>query len=132
MILFLLILFAPFQLAAADTLSNVLIYTDPVQVTSSINAYENIVAGTPIQGTVMITHDSNAAIDASSFRMGDKPLQVTFVQSVPMSQYSNIVVTIYSFRLDGLEKGSHTLPQINVKVGDKVYQAPPLTVQVAS
>jgi hypothetical protein len=110
--------------------SNVLIYTDPVQISSSINAYENLTAGQPIQGSVMVTHQENNAVDADSFKLGDKPLKVELVQSTPMSSYSHLVVTIYSFQFPGMSQGMYTLDPINVKVGGKVYQAPPLTIQV--
>lgn len=111
--------------------SNVLIYTDPVQVSSSINSYENLVAEKPIQGTIMITHQSTVQIDAGSFRMGDKSIQVEFVSSTPMSSFSDLVVTIYQFQLNNIPKGSQTLPPIQVNVGGKTYQAPPLEIQVA-
>jgi hypothetical protein len=125
-----LILFFLFSFCSLFADSNVLIYTDPVQVTSSINAYETIVAGAPIEGSVMITHDTQSAVDTTSFRLGDKPLQVQFVESMSMSSYSSLVVTIYHFQLAALPPGSHTLPPIKVKVGGKEYQAPPMTVQV--
>lgn len=129
---FLLSFCLPLDLFSIDTQSNVLIYTDPVQISSEINQYEQLVAGTPIQGSVMVTHDAKNAIDPNSFRLGNKLLSVEFVQSVPMSDYSNLVVTIYKFRLDGMKKGIHTLPPIKVKVGGKEYQAPPLTLEIGS
>src|SRR5271166_6030922 len=71
-----LICFMPLQQILGQSQSNVLIYGDNVQVSSQVNEYENIVAGTPIQGTVMITHASTNPVDPNSFRMGEKPLQV--------------------------------------------------------
>ncbi|MCE5318000.1 MAG: BatD family protein [Parachlamydia sp.] len=130
MLFFLMLLLTPLSLLAETPASNVLIYTDPVQVSSSINAYENIVAGVPIEGTVMVTHQESSAVDPSSFRIGSKPLKVEFVQIVAMSDYSNLVISFYSFKLEGMNKGQYTLDPINVKVGGKVYQAPPLTIQV--
>lgn len=118
-----------FQLGAQEE-SNVLLYTDPVQVSSSINAYENLTAGQPIQGSVMVTHQENNAVDPDSFKLGKKTLKVELVQSTPMSSYNPLVVTIYSFQLPGMSQGMYTLDPISVKVGGKVYQAPPLTIQV--
>lgn len=118
----------PLWLQAA---TNMLIYNEGnVQISSEIYQYDQVVAGLPIEGSVMITHDTKQTIDPSSFRLGDKRLNVKFVQSVPMSQQDHLVVTIYKFQLQGMKKGNHTLPPIKVKVGGKEYQAPPLMVQV--
>lgn len=129
-LIFLLLIIFPIHLFSDVPETNVLLYKDPVQVTSSINEYENVVAGKPIQGIVMVTHDSNALIDQHSFRLGDKPLNVEFVNSNFMSPYSNLVVTIFSYQLPGMTTGAHTLPPINVKVGGKVYNAPPMTILI--
>ncbi len=127
-----LLLFIPLQLISQEPLNNILIYGEgDIQVTSEVNEYNPIAADVLIQGTIMITHPTANSIDVNSFRMGDKPLTVKFVQSVPMSSYSNVIVTIYQFQLDGLKKGVHTLPPIRVKVGGKDYQAAPLTIEVA-
>ncbi len=128
--LFLFLLFIPLQLFSYPVDSNVLLYDDTVQVTSEINTYENLVDGTPIQGSVMITHDSNNPVDTNSFTMGDKSLKVQFVQSMPMSSYSKLVISIYQFQLPGMKAGSYTLQPIRVKVGGKNYAALPLTIQV--
>lgn len=131
--LFLLLLICvPLQVFSQQNASNVLLYTDPVQVNSSINSYENIVSGIPIQGSIMVTHSEANAIDPNSFRLGDKPLKVEFVQNIPMSSYSALVVSIYSFKLEGLKQGQYTLDPIKVRVGGKEYQAPPMTIQVGS
>lgn len=129
---FLLSLCLPLCLISDNAQSNVLIYTDPVQVSSEISQYEKLVAGNPLQGSIMVTHDAKNAIDPNSFRLGDKPLSVEFVQSMPISDYSNLVVTIYKFRLEGMKNGIHTLPPIKVRVGGKDYQAPPLTLEIGS
>lgn len=131
MLVFLMLLLAPLSMLAETGPSNVLIYTDPVQVSSSINAYENLVAGIPIEGTVMVTHQENNPVDPDSFRLGKKTLKVEFVQNVSMSEYSNLVISFYRFKLDGMNKGQYTLEPINVNVGGKNYQAPPLTIQVS-
>lgn len=130
MLLFLIALLAPLSLLAETGPSNILIYTDPVQVTASINAYENLTAGVPIEGTVMVTHQDNNIVDSESFRIGTKLLKVEFVQNVALSEYSNLVITFYRFKLEGMNKGQYTLDPITVKVGGKVYEAPPVTIQV--
>ncbi len=120
----------PLQLIS-DELTNVLVYGDGnIEVNSEISTYENVVANTPIQGSVMITHGTSSTIDINSFQIGDKPLKVKFVQSVPMSVSNNLEIAIYSFQIDGLPAGQHTLPPIQVKVGGKLYQALPLVIQV--
>jgi hypothetical protein len=129
--LYLWILFMPFGLISQQDQTNVLVYGGgSVQVTSSLNTYENLVEGSLIEGSVMITHDANQPIDIKSFQLGNRHLAVEFAQSSAISPYSNVVVSIYKFKLPGMKTGTHTLPPISVKVGGKEYQAPPLTVQV--
>lgn len=125
-----LMLLSSWSLFSDDTDTNVLIYTDPVQISSEINEYENITSGVPIQGSVMVTHQANNPVDQKSFMLGNKPLKTTFVQTAAMSSASNLVVSIYIFQLDGMAKGMHNLDPIKVEVGGKVYEAPPLTVMV--
>jgi len=135
MALFRLILYVsfivPLYIHAEASQSNVLIYGDGTQVSSEISEYQTLLAGKPIAGSVMVTHNANKKIDVNSFRLGNKPLKVELIQSVPMSSYSSIEVTIYRFQLDGMPKGIHTLQPIKVNVGGKDYQAPPLTIEVA-
>lgn len=101
------------------------------EVTSQINEYENLTANTPIQGSIFITHKVNNKVDEGSFRLGDKQLKVTFVQTTQMSSSSTIVVSIYSFGLPGMPVGIHTMPPINVTVGGKKIQALPLVIEVS-
>jgi hypothetical protein len=121
----------PLQLFPQESPNNILIYGEGnVQVTSEVNEYQNISAGMPIEGTVMITHHENSRVDTTTFRMGDKPLKVEFVQSVAMSDNGSLVVSIYKFNLEGKSKGVYTLPPIQVQVDGKYYQAAPLIIQV--
>ena len=99
------------------------------EITTQVNQYDKISANKPIQGSIFITHDAKNSVDASSFRLGNKPLKVTFVQNTQMSPGS-VVVSIYSFQLEGMGAGIHTLPSINVKVGNKLIQALPLVIEV--
>jgi hypothetical protein len=118
--IFLALLCLPLHLRSAEA-NNILMYEGgDVQVTSELNnQYQNIAVNSPITGTVMVTHDANTPIDAKSFRLGSKPLKVSFVQSVPMSSFSNLVITIYKFEIEGRKMGIYTLDPINVKVGSK-------------
>ncbi len=126
----LLCIFA-FSASAQSQVNNILIYGEgDVQVTSDLDEYQTLLPGVPIQGTIMITHTEDNKVDPSSFSLGDKPLKVEFVQSVPMTDYGSFVVSIYKFTLDGKAKGVYTLPPIQVKVGDKYYRAAPLVIQV--
>ena len=130
--LFFLLLFSfPLQ-SYGDIRPNILIYGEgDTQVTSEINEYAQLVEGLPILGSVMITHDVKNSVDINSFRLGDTPLKVEFVQTIAMSSYSNLVLSIYKFQLVGMKKGLHNLPPIKVQVGGKDYQASPLTIQIA-
>lgn len=112
-------------------IDNDLIYGDgSTEITSQVNEYENIPANKPIQGSIFVTHDVKNTIDVESFRLGNKPLKVTFVQTSQMSPSSNVVVSIYSFQLEGLPLGIHTLPSINVNVAGKNVRALPLVIEV--
>ena len=126
----LILFFAHLSLSSYELDPDVLIYGDTIQVNSAIGDYENVVAGKPIHAYIMVTHNANRVIDPNSFWMGDKPLQVKFVKSVPMSNASSLVISIYHFQIQGLTTGFHSLPPIKVKVGGKDYQAPPLIIQV--
>lgn len=114
------------------TIANDFVYGEgTTELTSQINNYEAIKANKPIQGTIFVTHERKNNVDEKSFRIGNKPLKTSFVQTTQMSSLSDIVVTIYQFQLDGLPAGDHTLPSINVKVGGKEVQALPLFVEVS-
>ena len=130
--MFVFILFAQMAGAAPpNPVANDLVYGGgSIEITTEINTYQNITANVPIQGSVMVTHDANSAIDANSFRLGDEPLNVTFVSSTAMSPYSAIVVTIYSFQLKRMPAGEHLMPPIKVKVAGKEYQALSLIINV--
>ncbi len=110
--------------------ANVLVYQENVQISAEIDEYDNLRAGLPLSGSIMVTHDANVPVDQNSFMIGDKSLEVTFVQNVLMSSMSNLQVTIYHFQLGGLSVGQHTLPIIKVKVGGAYYAAPPIILQI--
>ncbi len=110
--------------------ANVLVYQENVQISAEIDEYDHLRAGLPLSGTVMVTHDANVPVDQNSFMIGDKELEVEFVQNVLMSSMSNLQVTIYRFQVGGLSTGQHTLPIIKVKVGGTYYEAPPIILQI--
>lgn len=114
-----------------STQPDILIYDEGnIQVNSQINEFENPVAGKPLQGSILITHDLKNKIDKKSFQLGNQTLDVTFVKTIQMPA-SNLVVSIYSFQINALKEGPpKTLPPISVKVDGKRYQAPPLTIKV--
>jgi hypothetical protein len=122
--------FISHPMTANEVETNVLV-GNKVEVNAEINAYENILAGSPIQGTIMVTHDAKNLVDSNSFTLGHQPLNVQLVKTVSMSSYSNLVVSIYAFQLEGMKAGSYTLPPIKVKVGGQSYQAPPLSLEVS-
>lgn len=93
-----------------------------VVVTSEMN-YTQLFAGSPLTGTITITHDKNAAVDINSFKLGSNPLPVKFLNNVEMSDSSNLIVSIYSFEIPTQPKGLHVLPQVFVKVGNKIYKS---------
>lgn len=109
---------------------NVLVYTDPVQVTTEISPYESLTENSPIKGTLMVTHDATLKVDISSFRIGSDPLKVELEKEVSLSSTNNLLISIYKFELPGKPKGSYNLSPMSVKVGGKEYQAPSLNIVI--
>lgn len=93
-----------------------------VIVTSEMN-YTQLVTGSPLTGTVTITHDKNVKIDPETFKVGSKPLKVKFLNDVVISESSPLIISIYSFEIPSLPKGLHILPEISVRVGGKIYKS---------
>jgi hypothetical protein len=90
------------------------------QINSEINiysAYEN----QPLEGTITITHDTSAPIEADSFTMDGAKIKVDPVKTVKISP--NLELAIYNFTLPGKPKGLYMLPAISVKIGGKSYQS---------
>jgi hypothetical protein len=86
----------------------------------------------PVEGTITITHSKEEKIDATSFKIEDKPLKVSFLKDVNMSASGDTLVSIYSFQLPAQEKGLYVLPAIAVQVGGQTYQTAPSTYEVKS
>lgn len=129
--LFLLCLMALPVFLYSDKPSDILIYGGGnIEVTASIDHYQDILPDKPFSGTVMVTHDKQNKVDPSSFKMGDKPLKVRHLQNVQISSNNPFMVTIYSFTVDGMKEGVHDLPPVKVLVGGKEYQSDPLYVEI--
>lgn len=110
---------------------NVLIYDDgSIQVNTQIDEYEKPIAGKPLKGSVLITHNKKDKIDDQSFLLGNKPLKVQFVNSTPMTSAGNVIVSIYKFQTPDLEEGIQELPSVSVKISGKRYQSPPLSLEI--
>lgn len=93
-----------------------------IVVTSEMN-YTELFADKPLTGTITITHDKNIKVDINSFKVGDKPLKVAFLNDTVISPGSPLIVSIYSFEIPAMPKGLHILPQVSVKVGNKIYRS---------
>jgi hypothetical protein len=100
-----------------------------VIVTSEMN-YTQLFAGSPLTGTITITHDKNLEVDLNSFKLGGKPLKVNFLNNVTMSDTSSLIVSLYSFEIPTLPKGLHVLPEVSVKVGSKTFKSFSISFQV--
>jgi hypothetical protein len=86
----------------------------------------------PLKGTITITHHKQDAVDNNSFILGKNELQAEFVKDVQISPSDPLVLSIYSFTLQGQREGLYALPAISVKVGGAVYQSPMSSYRVQS
>jgi hypothetical protein len=100
-----------------------------VIVTAEMN-YTELFAGSPLTGTVTITHDKNLKVDTNSFKLGGKPLKVSFLNDVLMSDTSPLIVSLYNFEIPTKPKGLHVLPEVSVKVGGKTFKSFSVSYQV--
>ena len=76
----------------------------------------------PLAGTITITHGKEEKVDAQSFKIEGKPLQVSFVKDVKMSASGDSIVSIYEFELPAQDQGLYVLPAISVKIDNQVYR----------
>ena len=129
-IMYFLLLFAPFHLISEQLESNVLIYKESVEVNAEINANDVIIAGQPIVGSILITHNIKSVIDPNSFKIQGKPLNSKFVRTVPMTASGDEVISIYQFQVAGVSSGTHILGNITVTISGIVYTSPQLSVEV--
>lgn len=95
-------------------------FASRVDITAEIQqdgAYEN----QPLQGTLTITHNRDAAIDINSFLLDKDKLTVDFVKDVRIDPNDPTILSIYTFQLPGKPPGLYPLPPISVEVGKKTY-----------
>lgn len=81
-----------------------------VYVTSNIDQY-SAYEHQPLKGTITVTHNQNDKVDAASFAMDKKPLQVEFIQDVKLSSSSPIVISYYYFQIPSQVAGLYVLPE---------------------
>lgn len=87
----------------------------------SIEADQYAEVGVPIEVSILVTHEKSDKIDESSFKSGDKRLVVSFDREIPMSETSDLVISVYKYTILADKKGAHTIPSVSVNVGGKVY-----------
>lgn len=104
------------------------IFAQEVKVTAEIEG--NGIAGQPLKGTTIVTHDKKDSVDTGSFILEKKPLQVKLIQEVPLSADSTLIMSIYQFEIPPKEKGLYALPEVSVVVGGKRYVSIPSTFAV--
>lgn len=79
----------------------------------------------PINGKIIVVHDSDKEIDTDNVMIGGASLKVEVVSKEPTSP--TISTTTLKFTLPGKEHGLQVLPAITVNVGGKAYQTVPQT-----
>jgi len=107
----------PFQLFSQD-----------VTVTAQMES-EGVV-NTALEGTITVTHNQNQPVDIESFRLDEKQIGVELVRQVQLSQFSDLVLSIYRFTLEPKEAGLHELPMVTVTVGNRTFRSVPTTYTV--
>ncbi len=107
-----------------------LLCSQDVTVTSEINQQQEFTEYEQLQGNITIIHDNSQKVDIHSFRLGNKPLQVTFSSDVTLSPESGLVMSTYQFTLPGQPNGLYILPAVTVNVGSSAYSSLPNTYTV--
>lgn len=87
----------------------------------SIEADQYAEIGVPVEVSILVTHEKSDKVDVDSFKSGDQRLVVNFVRQIPMSETSDLVISVYKYTIQPEKRGSHTIPSVSVKVGGKVY-----------
>lgn len=100
-----------------------------VVVSAEIDAYRAI-EGHLLRGTISITHNSNAKIDESSFKVENDPLKVELLKTVSFSPSDPVQMSIYQFTLPTKTPGLYILPEISVQVGGVTYKSIPSSFTV--
>jgi hypothetical protein len=105
-----------------------LLFAEDIIVTAQIEG-ESVV-DKPQQGSITVTHSKTSKIDPKSFTIERKSLKTSFQKDIVISPDSPLIISIYFFEIPAEKKGLHILPEIGVKVGDKVYSSTPTTYEV--
>jgi len=87
----------------------------------SVEANQYVSVGEPIEVSVLVTHETSAKVDESSFTQGGKPLSVNFSKNVSMGKGTNLVISFYTYTIPPKETGSYTIAPVSVKVDGKEY-----------
>lgn len=85
-------------------------------------------SGSPVAGTVSITHSEKEKVDENSFLLDNSPLKVEKSSEVPISQ--DTTITFYKFTLPPQQIGLRVLPSISAVVGGERYASVPATYEV--
>lgn len=104
------------------------LFSEEVKVNAEID--DKAQAGNALKGTITVTHDKTNLINASSFRMDDKPLPVVLIKEVQVSPNDPLVLTLYQFEMPAQPKGLYILSSISVAIGGETYQSPRTTYEV--
>lgn len=102
---------------------------DDVQIHAELYPY-NIVENKALPGTIEVTHDQSIIIDPANFSMKGQPLKVSLTKNVKIASDNPLMVSIYSFELPPQPAGLEVLPEISLKVGDKIYKSFSSTYEV--
>lgn len=89
-----------------------------------------VMEGKPIVGVIKITHDKDAAVEASSFKLKGDPLKVEWVNDLKAKDSS--IISSYRFQLKPESRGLYYIPNIRFKVAGKDYSSTPFTYTVAA
>lgn len=84
----------------------------------------------PIRGTISVTHPSSKKVDAHSFTLEGKPLDVSFTKSTRIPSEQGITLSFYQFILPAKEEGLYLLPAIQVKVGEEIFATVPSSYEI--
>lgn len=87
----------------------------------SIEANQYVSVGEPVKVSVLVTHDKNAKVDESSFKMDGKQLSVRYVKEIKMSENSDLVISVYQYTIPAEKRGAYTIPPVSVNIGGKIY-----------
>ncbi|MEX1013090.1 MAG: hypothetical protein WD595_02730 [Waddliaceae bacterium] len=91
------------------------------QVVISTEVDDPTIEGSPVIGTLTITHEKDQQIEPQNIQLEGESLQVEFVREVRLSADSDLVISIYNFTLPPKAKGLHVLPEVSVNVEGKEY-----------